>query len=129
MWPRHFVYLVLSSVATVAVLNLLICCNLDKLVNLMGFPGGIGGKELTGDIRDMGLTPRVRKIPWRRAWQPTSVFLPGESHGQRSLVGYSPQGGKELDMTEDAHSELYKSATENQKKHPKVLLHEISGSS
>ena len=100
MWPRHFVYLVLSSGATVAVLNLLICCNLDKLVNLMGFPGGIGGKELTGDIRDMGLTPRVRKIPWRRAWQPTSVFLPGESHGQRSLVGYSPQGGKELDTTE-----------------------------
>ena len=36
----------------------------------------------------------------RRKWQPTSVFLPGESHGQRSLVGYSPQGCKELDMTE-----------------------------
>ena len=34
----------------------------------------------------------VRKIPWRRAWQPTPVFLPGESHGQRSLVGYRPQG-------------------------------------
>ena len=34
--------------------------------------------------------PRVRKIPWRRAWQHTPVFLPGESHGQRSLVGYSP---------------------------------------
>ena len=32
----------------------------------------------------------VRKIPWRRAWQPTPVFLPGESHGQRSLAGYSP---------------------------------------
>ena len=57
LWPRHFVYLVLSSVATVAVLNLLICCNLDKPVNLMGFPGGTGSKELTGDIRDMGLTP------------------------------------------------------------------------
>jgi len=38
----------------------------------------------------------VRKIPWRRAWQPTPVFLPGESHGQRSLVGYS----KESDTTE-----------------------------
>ena len=35
------------------------------------------------------------KIPWRRKWQPTPVFLPGESHGQRSLVGYSPQGHKE----------------------------------
>ena len=39
------------------------------------------------------------EIPWRRAWQPTLVFLPGESHGQRSLVGYSPWGHKVLDMT------------------------------
>ena len=37
-----------------------------------------------------GLDPWVRKIPWRRKWQPTPVFLPGESHGRRSLVGYSP---------------------------------------
>ena len=36
--------------------------------------------------------PWVRKIPWRRKWQPTPVFLPGESHGQRSPAGYSPQG-------------------------------------
>ena len=42
----------------------------------------------------------VRKIPWRRACQPTPVFLPGESHGQSSLVGYSPLGCKELDRTE-----------------------------
>ena len=42
----------------------------------------------------------VGKIPWRRTWQPTPVFWPGESHGQRSLVGYSPWGLKELDMTE-----------------------------
>ena len=42
----------------------------------------------------------VGKIPWRRKWQPNSVFLPGEFHGQRSLVGYSPWGCKELDMTE-----------------------------
>jgi len=42
----------------------------------------------------------VGKIPWRRAWQSIPVFLPGESHGQRSLVGYSPWGRKELDMTE-----------------------------
>ena len=38
--------------------------------------------------------------PWRTAWQPTPVFLPGKSHRQRSLVGYSPWGHKELDMTE-----------------------------
>ena len=47
-----------------------------------------------------GFDPWVRKIPWRRAWQPTPVFFPGESHGQRSLVGYSPEGRKESDMTE-----------------------------
>ena len=44
--------------------------------------------------------PWVGKIPWRRAWQPTPVFLPEESHGQRSLAGYSPRGHKELDTTE-----------------------------
>jgi len=44
--------------------------------------------------------PWVRKIQWRRAWQPTPIFLPGEPHGQRSLVGYSPQGHKDSDTTE-----------------------------
>ena len=43
-----------------------------------------------GDIRDAGFDPWVGKIPWRRKWQPTPVFLPGKSHGQRSLAGYSP---------------------------------------
>ena len=47
-----------------------------------------------------GFDPRVRKIPWRREWQSTPVFLPGKSHGQRSVVGYSPWGCKESDMTE-----------------------------
>ena len=45
-----------------------------------------------------GFYPWVGKSPWRRAWQPTPVFLPGESHGQRSLVGYRPWSHKELDM-------------------------------
>ena len=44
--------------------------------------------------------PWVRKIPWGRKWQPAPVFLPGKFHGQRGLVGYSPWGHKELDMTE-----------------------------
>ena len=44
--------------------------------------------------------PWVRKIPWRRQWQLTPVFLPGKSHGQRSLEGNRPWGLKELDMTE-----------------------------
>ena len=44
--------------------------------------------------------PSVGKIPWRRAWRPSPVLLPGEFHGQRSLAGYSTWGGKELDITE-----------------------------
>ena len=44
--------------------------------------------------------PWVGKIPWRRQWQPTPVFLPGESHGQRSLAGYGLSGCNELDMAE-----------------------------
>ena len=50
--------------------------------------------------RRHGFNPWVGKIPWRRKWQPTPVFLPGESHGQRSLACYSPWGHKELDTTE-----------------------------
>jgi len=54
-----------------------------------GFPGGASGAN-AGDIRDKEFDPWVEKIPWRREWQPTLVFLPGESRGQRNLVGYSP---------------------------------------
>ena len=46
-------------------------------------------------------------MPWRRAWQPTPVFLPGESHGQRSLEDYSPWGCKESDMTEQLSTQAY----------------------
>ena len=47
-----------------------------------------------------GFDPWVRKSPRRRAWQPTAVFMPGKTHGQRSLAGYSPWSRKELDRTE-----------------------------
>ena len=47
-----------------------------------------------------GFSPWVRKIPWRRKWQPTPVFLPEKFHGQRSLLGYSPWGHKQSDKTE-----------------------------
>ena len=57
----------------------------------------------TKDPRVSSLCPWVGKIPWRRAWRPTPVFLPGESHGQRSLVGYSPWGCRESDTTELLH--------------------------
>ena len=69
----------------------------------MGFPGGTSGKELACQRRRLkrrSFDPWVGKIPCRRKWQPTLVFLPGESHGQRSLMGYVLQGCKELDTTE-----------------------------
>ena len=55
-----------------------------------------------GDFRDTRELGLIRKIPWRRAWQPSPVFLPGESHGQRSLSGRSPQDHKERNTTEAA---------------------------
>ena len=61
------------------------------------------GQESTCQCRRhqrRGLGPRVRTVPWRRTWQPAPVFPPGESHGQRSLAGYSPWGHRELDATE-----------------------------
>ena len=66
---------------------------------LWDFPGGASGKEPTCQCRRckrLGFNPWVRKIPWRRKWQPTPVFLPGESHGQRSPVGYSARGCKKI---------------------------------
>ena len=69
----------------------------------MGFPGGASGKEPTCQCKRQkrnGFSSLIGKIPWRRAWQPTPVSLPGESHGQRDLAGYSPWGRKESDTTE-----------------------------
>ena len=75
---------------------------------LMGFPCGLPPwvslvaqtvKNLPA-MKRPGLKPWVMKIPWKREWLPTPVFLSGEFHEQRSLAGYSPWGRKELDMTE-----------------------------
>ena len=56
--------------------------------------------ESACQCRKRRFDPWLRKIPWRRKWQPTPVFLPGKLHGQGSLVGYGPWGCKELDITE-----------------------------
>ena len=64
-------------------------------------------KNLTANAGDKrhGFNPWVGKIPWRKKWEPTPVFLPGESHGQGSLMSYDPRGCKESDKTEvTAHS-------------------------
>ena len=67
---------------------------------MYGFPGGSVVKNTPANAGDSSLIPWVRKIPWRRKWQCTPVFLPGKSHGQRSLAGYSPQSCKVSDTTE-----------------------------
>ena len=75
-----------------------------------------------------GFNPWVGKIPWRRKWRPTPVFLPGKSHGRRSLVGYSPWGHKESDTTERLHFTSPKPKKRNlllslqRMENPKVML-------
>ena len=66
----------------------------------LGLPWWSSDWESTCRWRGHRFHPWVRKIPWRRKWQPTPVFLPGKSHGQRSLAGYSQWACKELDTTE-----------------------------
>ena len=71
------------------------CLNseLAPTLKFLNMPGGTTGKEPTRQCRRHKrhrFSPGVGKIPWRRAWQPTPVFLPGEFQGQRSLKGYSP---------------------------------------
>jgi len=67
---------------------------------IFGLPWWLCGKESACDEKRPKFNPWVVKIPWRSKWKPTSVFLPGESHGQRNLEGYSPWGHRESGMTE-----------------------------
>ena len=64
-------------------------------------------KESACNEGDLCLIPWIGKIPWRREWQSTPVFLPGEFHGQRSLAGYSSWGCKESDTTEQLTCSCY----------------------
>ena len=69
----------------------------------------------------MGFDPCVGKIPWRRKWQSTPVFLPGKSHGLRILVGYSPWGHKESDTAERLHFTSLHGIERKEKKIKKYL--------
>ena len=78
-----------------SILNTAVC-------TCLGFPGGSVVKNPpvnAGDAGDVDLITGLGRSPGRK-WQPTAVFLPGKSHGQKSLVGYSPWGCKESDMIE-----------------------------
>ena len=66
----------------------------------LGLPWWLRWLRICLQCRRPGFDPWMGKIPWRKEWQPTPVFLPLELHGQKRLVGYSPWGQKELDMTE-----------------------------
>ena len=67
------------------------------LPSALGFPSDSDSKESVCNAEDPSLIPGWGTSPGRREWLPTPVFLPGESHGQRRLVGYSPRDHKELD--------------------------------
>ena len=82
---------------------------LNELINTwelrMGLPR-FSDKESPCQCRICGFHPWVKKISWRRKWQPTPVFLPGKSHVQRNSVSYTPWGQKELDTTKEQQKEL-----------------------
>ena len=80
-----------------------------------GLPRWFSGKELAWQCRRHRFDPWIRKIPWRMKWQPTPVFLPGKSHGQRSLMGYSPWGRMESDMTEQLSTHTHTPVPERTK--------------
>ena len=82
-------------------------------MNFRSFPGGTNSKEPACKCKRhkrTGFDPCVGKILWRRAWQITLVFLPGECHGQRSLAGYSPEGLRVRHnlATKPSHNTFYK---------------------
>ena len=78
------------------------------LIVINGLPRWHSGKESACQCRRCKrhrFDPWVGKIPWRRKWQPSPVFLPGKSHGQRSLEGYHPWDCKDLDTAEHSHTQ------------------------
>ena len=77
-----------------------------KLLYPEGVPGGSEVKASPWNAGDLGSIPGSGRSPGEGKWQPTPVLLPGESHGGRSLVGYSSWGRKESDTTEQLHFTL-----------------------
>ena len=73
---------------------------------MLVFPCGSESKESACQCRTPGFDPWIRKIPWRREWLPTLVFLAGESHEQKSWAGYRSWGHKELDTTKRLSTQL-----------------------
>ena len=110
-WTLSFVYEFWLKVAIITVKLWNKCSILNHLCPNKR-PMGSDGKESACNAGYQGLNPWVGKIPWRREWQPTPVFLPGESRGQR----YSPWGRKKLDTTEQITLSLSYSRKKKKKK-------------
>ena len=83
----------------------------------VGFPGGAVVKNLPANARRHGFDPWVGEILWSRKWQPTPVFLPGKSHGQRSLEGCTLWSCKESDTTYQLYNNLTAPAPNVEKDH------------
>ena len=95
-----FIYLIFVS-NTLSKCSLPSCSSYPGTIHDTKILGLFGASQVAQMVKylpamweNLGLDPWVQKIPWRKEWQPTPVFLPGESHGQRSLAGYSPWGHK-----------------------------------
>ena len=109
--------------------------NINQLWGIQGFPGSSDGKVSPCNAGDLGSTPDsypwVRKIPWRRKWQPTPVFLPGEFPGQRRLAGYIQWDHKKLDATNCIHTHTHTHTHTHRKfkTHiwPKFTVNDITG--
>ena len=91
------------------------------------FSGDSDGKDSACSAGDWHLIPKMGRSPGEGNWQPTPVFLPGEFPGQRSLVGYSPRGRKESDMTERLRLHLHETASGKKAKTQQNLTGMILG--
>ena len=103
--------------------------NLHFTLLALGFPGGASDKEPACQCqryKRCGFDSSIGKVPWRRTWQPTPVFLFGESHGQRSLVGYSLQGCKESNAIEATQHTLLALSYICPSSHPIFFYHYLN---
>ena len=99
-------------------------CTNSEVYIVLRLPWWLSGKEFTCQCRRCGLDPWVGKVPWRRKWQPTPVFLPGKPHGLRSLVGGSPWGREESGTTKRLH---FHALEKEMATHSRVLAWRIPG--
>ena len=100
--------------------------NGDIYEDVRGFPSGSGVKNIPVKQDIQVSIPGLGRFPWRRAWQPSPVSLPGKSQGQRSLAVYGPWGHKESDMTSTHTSVQFSQSVVSDSLHPYGLQHASS---